>query len=462
MNHESPFGALAGLKVIDLSRALAGPYCAQIFGDHGADILKIEPPQGDETRDWGPPFHEGDASYFIGVNRNKRAMPLDLRREEGRSVLLRLLETADILLENFRPGTMEKWGLGYHEVLAERFPSLIHARISGFGSEGAYGGFPGYDAVVQAMAGMFSVNGTRDSGPTRLGIALVDMGTGLYTAIAILMAVVERHRSGCGQYLDMTLYDSAISLMHPHVANYYLSGKVPGRTGNAHSNLSPYDKFRTRTTEIFVAAGNNRAFVRLCAEIGVPELAEDPRFRENRDRGGPPGGVARDTGGGACRSRRIRAVRTPDEGGARGGSRYGHSRSDVPSPHRRARDGGRARLVPGQRHADQDVTYAGGDPPHAAGLRCARARDSPRARLLGRGNHLAGTRRCGAGSPSGLKRPARRRKRLEIGPGRGLRGLRPDRNAARHRGECAPDLRALRRRLLGRSRRQRRVSVRVS
>ena len=284
MSAGSPFGALAGLKVVDLSRVLGGPYCTQILGDHGADILKIEPPQGDETRDWGPPFHEGDASYFIGVNRNKRAMALDLRREEGRAVLLRLLETADVLLENYRPGTMEKWGLGYHDVLERRFPSLIHARISGFGSEGAYGGFPGYDAVVQAMSGMFSVNGTQESGPTRLGIALVDMGTGLYTATAILMAVIERHRSGRGQYLDMTLYDSAIALMHPHVANYYLSGKVPGLTGNAHSNLSPYDKFRTRTTEIFVAAGNNRAFSRLCAEIGVPELAEDPRFRDNRDR----------------------------------------------------------------------------------------------------------------------------------------------------------------------------------
>ena len=178
MSGETPFGALAGLRVVDLSRVLGGPYCTQILGDHGAEILKIEPPQGDETRDWGPPFHEDDASYFIGVNRNKRAMALDLRREAGRGVLLRLLEGADVLLENYRPGTMEKWGLGYREVLRERFPTLIHARISGFGSEGAYGGFPGYDAVVQAMSGMFSVNGTPESGPTRLGIALVDMGTG--------------------------------------------------------------------------------------------------------------------------------------------------------------------------------------------------------------------------------------------------------------------------------------------
>ena len=170
-------------------------------------------------------------------------------------------------------------------------PSSTRASAAS-GAKGAYGGFPGYDAVVQAMSGMFSVNGTCESGPTRLGIALVDMGTGLYTAIAILMAVVERHRSGCGQYLDMTLYDSAIALMHPHVANYYLSGKVPGLTGNAHPNLSPYDKFRTRTTEIFVAAGNNRAFSRLCAEIGVPDAGGRPALPGQPRSPRPPGGAA--------------------------------------------------------------------------------------------------------------------------------------------------------------------------
>lgn len=279
-----PFGALAGLKVIDLSRVLGGPYCSQILGDHGADVVKIEPPQGDETRDWGPPFHDGDASYFIGVNRNKRSMALDLTKAQAREALLRLLEGADILLENFKPGTMERWGLGYEEVLGKRFPGLIHARISGFGSDGPLGGYPGYDAIVQAMAGMFSINGEPDSGRTRLGIALVDMGTGLYTTIALLMAVVERARSGKGQFIDMTLYDSAIALMHPHVPNYYLSGKVPGLTGNAHPNISPYDKFRTRTTEIFLGAGNNRAFRRLCSELGHEALADDPRFVDNRSR----------------------------------------------------------------------------------------------------------------------------------------------------------------------------------
>ena len=267
MTQYTPFGALAGLKVVDLTRVLGGPYCTQLLADHGAQVIKIEPPQGDEVRDWGPPFHDDMASYFIGVNRNKRSMGLDLSHPEGREVLLRLLDGADVLIENYKPGAMEKWGIGYEEVLSVRFPRLIHARISGFGATGPYGGYPGYDAIVQAMAGWFSVNGEPQTGPTRVGIAMVDMGTGLYTAIAILMAALERERSGQGQFIDMTLYDCAVSLMHPHVPNWYLSGK-----------------FHTRTTAIFVGAGNNRAWQRLCAELGAPGLAEDPRFKENRDR----------------------------------------------------------------------------------------------------------------------------------------------------------------------------------
>ena len=227
-------GALSGKLVIDLSRVLGGPYCGQILGDHGAEIIKIEPPRGDETRDWGPPFHEDDSAYFIGVNRNKRSMGLDLTKEEGRRVLLRMLGKADVLLENYKPGTMEKWGLGYEEVLKEKFPALIHCRISGFGGDGPWGGYPGYDAIIQAMAGWFSVNGEEGSNPTRLGLAAVDMGTGLYSTIAILLAMAEREKSGEGQYLDMTLYDCAVSLMHPHIPNYNYSGKVPGPTGNAH------------------------------------------------------------------------------------------------------------------------------------------------------------------------------------------------------------------------------------
>src|SRR3546814_293852 len=179
---------------------------------------------------------------------------------------------------------MERWGLGYEEILKEKFPRLIHCRISGYGADGPLGGYPGYDAIIQALAGWFSVNGEPASGPTRVGVAMVDMGTGLYAATAILMALAERQKSGAGQYIDMTLYDCAVSLMHPHVINYCLSGKTPALTGNAHPNISPYDRYRTKTVDIFVGAGNDRAFRRLCEGLKKPELAEDPRFRSNRDR----------------------------------------------------------------------------------------------------------------------------------------------------------------------------------
>lgn len=276
--------ALSGKLVIDLTRVLGGPYCTQILGDHGAEIVKVEPPKGDETRDWGPPFHEEDSAYYIGVNRNKRSMGLDLTQESGREVLMQLLNNADILIENFKPGTMEKWGLGYEEVLSKRFPKLIHCRVSGFGSDGPMGGFPGYDAIIQAMAGWFSINGEEGSEPTRLGLAGVDMGTGLYSAIAILLALAERERSGQGQYLDMTLYDCAVSLMHPHIPNYNYSGKIPGPTGNAHPNISPYDTFRTKTVDVFIGAGNDGAYAKMCRALGREELIDDPRFVKNINR----------------------------------------------------------------------------------------------------------------------------------------------------------------------------------
>ena len=275
-------GALAGLKVIDLTRVLGGPYCTMVLSDHGAEVIKLEPPQGDEVRDWGPPFDgAGDASYFVGVNRNKRSVGLDLSKPEGRAVVLRLLEGADVLIENFKPGSMEKWGLGYEAVLRDRFPRLVHCRVSGFGADGPLGGFPGYDAVLQAMVGLMSINGTSDSGPTRLGNPIVDIATGLFSSIGILMALQERERSGLGQYVDMTLHDCGMALLHPHAANYFLSGKRPVATGNPHPNLAPYSKFRTRTCEIFVAAGNDPAFRKFCDFLGLQEMARDPRFATN-------------------------------------------------------------------------------------------------------------------------------------------------------------------------------------
>jgi crotonobetainyl-CoA:carnitine CoA-transferase CaiB-like acyl-CoA transferase len=276
-------GALAGLKVLDLTRVLGGPYATMILSDHGAEVIKVEPPQGDETRDWGPPFDAAhDASYFLGVNRNKRSIALDIGKPEGRAVVLRLLAEADVLVENFKPGGMERWGLGYG-TLSAQFPRLIHCRVSGFGADGPLGGLPGYDAIVQAMVGLMTVNGTV-AGPARIGTPVVDLATGLYSVIAILMALQERHRSGLGQFLDMTLHDCGMALLHPSAANYLLSGTPPKGIGNAHTNIAPYDTFATATCGMFVAIGNDAQFRKLAHEIGRPELAGDSRFTTNADR----------------------------------------------------------------------------------------------------------------------------------------------------------------------------------
>ncbi|MCL2715115.1 MAG: CoA transferase [Alphaproteobacteria bacterium] len=283
MTCETSAGTLAGLRVIDLSRVLGGPYCTQILADHGADVIKVEPPAGDETRAWGPPFLGGDAAYFLGVNRNKRSIALDLSTTGGREVLLRMLGSADVLIENFRIGTLERWGLGA-EMLASRFPRLVHCRISGFGAEGPHGGDPGYDIIIQAMSGLIRATGSESSGPMRIGVPLVDMATGLYAAVGILMALSKRERCGSGQFLETTLYDSALAIMHPHAANFFVHGRAPELSGNDHPNLSPYTVFSTATGPIFVGVGNDGSFARLCREIGRADLTQDPRFARNQDR----------------------------------------------------------------------------------------------------------------------------------------------------------------------------------
>lgn len=270
-------GALAGLRVIDLSRVLGGPYCGQILGDHGADVLKIEPPQGDDTRAWGPPFQHGVASYYLGLNRNKRGARLDLSQPEGREALLGLLDGADVLIENFKTGTMEKWGLGYAQ-LAERFPRLVHVRVSGFGADGPLGGLAGYDAAVQALTGIMSVNGEAGGEPLRVGLPVVDMVTGLNAALGVLLALQARATSGLGQFVEASLFDSGLSLLHPHAANWFLDGRRPGLSGNAHPNIYPYDAFATSTVPVFLAVGNDKQFGLLCRHLGMPGLAEDGRF----------------------------------------------------------------------------------------------------------------------------------------------------------------------------------------
>jgi formyl-CoA transferase len=279
--HLQNLGSLQGLQVIDLSRVLGGPYCTQILGDHGAHVIKVEPPGGDETRSWGPPFDGDAAAYFQGVNRNKLGVTLDLSKSDGRDHLLGLLETADVLVENFKIGTLERWGLGYKDVLCERFPKLIHCRISGFGADGPLGALPGYDAAVQALSGLMSINGDADRPPLRIGVPIVDMVTGMNAAIGILMALRERQTSGRGQFVEAALFDCALSILHPHSVNYFYSGKEPKRAGSTHPNITPYDLFSTGQGDIFLAVGNSHQFATMCKLIGAPHLAQDPRFTEN-------------------------------------------------------------------------------------------------------------------------------------------------------------------------------------
>lgn len=274
-------GALLGIKVIELARVLAGPLASQVLADHGADVIKVEPPFGDETRHWGPPFCDDGAPYFLGLNRNKRSISLDLRTDADQKVLFSLLEDADVVIENFKPGTMEKWDLGYKDVLAKKFPRLIYATVSGFGTDGPLGCLPGYDAILQAMGGVMSVNGPSGGTPTRVGLPVVDITTGMNAVVGILLALHARQSTGKGQAVEATLFDSALSLLHPHAPNYLLAGSEPKLTGNDHPTISPYSTYKTGTRDVYLAIGNDRQFAALCEVLGIPEVARDPRFANN-------------------------------------------------------------------------------------------------------------------------------------------------------------------------------------
>ena len=277
-------GALVGLKVVDASRVLAGPFAGQVLGDHGAEVIKIESPDGDECRGFGPPFVNGSAAYFNAVNRNKRSLIMNLGDPADRQAFFSMLEGADVLIENFKGSTLEGWGISSPSWFTETFPQLIHCRITGFGDEGPYGGLPGYDAAVQAMAGLLSINGDLGGDPVRLGVPVVDLTTGMNAAMAVLLALQARHRTGRGQMADVSLYDSAVSVAHPFLTNFLHSGEVPGPTGNRHANIVPYNAYETCTSPLFVAVANDRLFQKLCKHLGVPELAESPRFKTNRAR----------------------------------------------------------------------------------------------------------------------------------------------------------------------------------
>lgn len=278
-------GSLAGLRVLDLSRVLAGPLCAQMLSDHGADVIKVEAPQGDETRLLGPPFVEpGQAAYFSAINRGKRGMSLDLTKAADRAILEALLANADVLIENFVPGTMAKWGLGYDEYLSKAFPQLIYCSISGFGGTGPLANLPGYDAVLQAMCGLMSINGEPQGGPTRIGVPVVDQVTGYNAFAGIMMALWARTRTGQGQRVEATLFDSALSMLIPHAANWMNSGNTPALTGSAHPNIPTYNRFEVGDGQIFLGIVNEGQFKKFCKHIQREDLLSNPMFDSNASR----------------------------------------------------------------------------------------------------------------------------------------------------------------------------------
>ncbi|MBP8035125.1 MAG: CoA transferase [Burkholderiaceae bacterium] len=285
LDHANATGSLAGVRVLDLSRVVAGPLCAQMLADHGADVIKVESRLGDETRHLGPPFLEpGQAAYFSALNRGKRSLELDLSKSDDRAVIEALLLHADVLIENFVPGTMQKWGLGFEDSLSKKFPQLIYCGISGFGAEGPLGGLPGYDAVLQAMCGLMSINGDAHTGPMRTGMPIVDIVTGYNAFAGITMALLARARIGHGQRVDATLFDTALSLLIPHAVNWMASGQTPGLWGNAHPNIPTYNRFDVGDGQMFLGILNDAQFVKFCKKIGRDDLALDARFQTNTSR----------------------------------------------------------------------------------------------------------------------------------------------------------------------------------
>lgn len=287
-------GPLKGLRVLDLSRVLAGPWATQILADFGAEVIKIEKPgEGDDTRGWGPPFlanadgSKGDAAYFLSANRGKWSVAIDMAAPDGQRLIRDLAAKSDIVMENFKVGGLKKYGLDYENLKAVN-PRLIYCSLTGFGQTGPYAQRAGYDFMIQGMGGIMSVTGQPDgtpgAEPMKVGVAFADIFTGLYCTIAIEAALFHRERTGQGQYIDVALLDSQVGVLANQALNYLVGGKPPGRLGNAHPNIVPYQTFATRDGHIIMAVANDRQFREYCAIIGLPQLAEDERFRLNRGR----------------------------------------------------------------------------------------------------------------------------------------------------------------------------------
>ena len=276
--------ALDGLTVLDLSRVLSGPYCTMMLADMGARVIKVERPgKGDDTRGWGPPFQNGESAYFLSINRNKESVTLDLKHPEGRRVLDALIARADVLVENFRPGTLERMGLGYKDLSRQR-PDLVYCSVSGFGQTGPRRREPGYDAVMQGEGGLMSITGPTDGPGYRLGIAIVDIVAGMFSAYGVAVALLARERTGRGQLVDVGMLDAAAALLTYQAGIHFTTGEVPGRLGNRHPSITPYETLEAADGELVVAVGNDQLWRTFCGVIGAEALADDPRFRTNKDR----------------------------------------------------------------------------------------------------------------------------------------------------------------------------------
>lgn len=281
---DSPSLPLAGIRVVDLTRVMTGPYCSLMLADLGADVVKVEQPgKGDDTRAWGPPFIDGESVYFMSVNRNKRSIALDLKSDGGREVLWRLIDGADVLLENFSPGTIARLGFG-HEAVRARRPGLVYASISGFGQSGPEHDRTAYDLIVQGMSGMMSITGQPGSMPTRLGVPIADLGAGMFAAYAIAAALLRRERTGEGCYVDTSMLGGQVALLTYQAGYFFSTGRPPAQLGNAHPMIVPYDTFATADGHVNIAVGNDALWGRFCAAVGRPELVDDARFRDNRTR----------------------------------------------------------------------------------------------------------------------------------------------------------------------------------
>jgi crotonobetainyl-CoA:carnitine CoA-transferase CaiB-like acyl-CoA transferase len=277
-------GPLAGVRVLDLSRILSGPFATMIFADLGADVIKLENPRtGDDTREWAPPYQGDQSAYFLSVNRNKRGVAVDLKTEQGRDIALRLADRADVLMENFRPGTAGRLGLGYDELRA-RNPRLIYASISGFGQTGPFASEPGYDAIAQALGGLMSVTGEAGGEPVRVGNSAADLFAAMWAAIGILAALHARHTTGRGEWIDISLLDGQIASLTYLAGGYFASGEVPRRYGSAHPSIVPYQALRTGDGHLMVAVGNDALWRRFAPLVGLSELVDDPRFATNPQR----------------------------------------------------------------------------------------------------------------------------------------------------------------------------------